>query len=136
MKDAKTKRNQTKGLKANVTKKYNSGEISAADRQKRNKEIDDVRVTLNQYIKNYENRLKTMQGSGIRNRRQRGGNVMFFNNPKDLVKKLELIVGEILAGNTSIQMRNTGVAMLDTLLKTSTINRPQYNKLYDQYFKI
>ena len=29
---------------------------------------------------------------------------MFFNDPKQLPKKLELIVEEILAGNTSIDM--------------------------------
>jgi len=54
-----------------------------------------------------------MKGSGIR----RGGNVMFFNNPKQLLKKLEIIIGEIMAGNTSIKMRNMGVALLDTLLQ-------------------
>ena len=55
--------------------------------------------------------------------------------PKQLLKKLELIVGEIIAGNTSINMRNMGVNILDTLLRMSTINRPQYTKLYNQYFK-
>ena len=75
---------------------------------------------------------KKIKGYGIR----RGSNVVFFNNEKQLLKKLELIIGEISAGNTSIQMRNTGVAILDTLLKMSIINRPRYSKLYNQYFKI
>lgn len=48
---------------------------------------------------------------------------MFFNDPKKLVKKLETIIGEIAAGNTSIEMRNMGVAILETLLKKSTINK-------------
>jgi len=61
---------------------------------------------------------------------------MFFNDVKQLLKKLELIIGEVIAGNTSVQMRNTGVNILDTLLRMSTINRPQYNKLYNQYFKV
>ena len=39
---------------------------------------------------------------------------MFFNNPKTLLKKLELIIGEIMAGNTSTDMRNTGVTIRDT----------------------
>ena len=76
-----------------------------------------------------------MKGSGIR-KKQRGGNVVFFNNPNQLVKKLELTIGEILAGNTSIDMRNMGVTILDTLLKTLTINKSQRNKLYEKYFKI
>ena len=62
-----------------------------------------------------------MKGSGIR--KQNRGNVMFFNDPKQLLKKLEIIIGEIMAGNTSIKVRNTGVALLDTLLRLSTINK-------------
>ena len=88
---------------------------------------------LNQYIKHYQNKVKSNKGSGLK---KRGGNIMFFNDTKQLLKKLELIVGEILAGNTSIEMRNTGVAILDMLLKTSTLNKAQHEKLYKTYFKI
>ena len=122
-----------KGYKSHVTKQYDSGAISEANRQMKNKRIDNVRVTLNEYIKHYKTKLETMKGSGIG--RKRGGNVIFFNDVKQLLKKLELIIGERLAGNTSIDMRNMGVTILDTLLKMSTINRSQYNKLY-RYFKI
>ena len=61
---------------------------------------------------------------------------MFFNNLKTLFKKLELIIGEIMAGNTSIKMRNMGVLILDTLLRTSVINNAQHSKLYKQYFNL
>ena len=137
IKDANFKRKQLNGFRANVTKKYKNGEISEADRQVMNKRISNARVTLNEYIKHYNTKLKTMKGSGIkgRGRRQRGGNVVFFNDVKQLLKKLELIIGEVIAGNTSIQMRNTGVSILDMLLKMAKINRSQYNKLYNQYFK-
>ena len=103
-----------------------------------NKRLDDARFTLNEYIKHYNIKLETIKGSGIKGRRrkQRGGNVMSYNDVKQLLKKLELIIGEVIAGNTSIQMRNTGVNILDTLLRMATINRPQYNKLYNQYFKV
>ena len=60
---------------------------------------------------------------------------MFFNNPKNLLKKLEVIVGEIMAGNNSIPMHNMGVSVVDTPLWTSTINKTQHAKLYKQYFK-
>ena len=138
LKEAVFKRSQLNGFKANVTKKYKSGKISEADRQLQNERISDARVTLNGYINHYDTKLKTMKGFGIRGRgrKQRGGNVIFFNNAKQLLKKLELIAGEILAGNTSIEMRNTGVNILDTLLRMSTINRSQYNKLYNRYFKV
>ena len=95
--------------------------------------IDNARAVLNQYIKHYRNKVEMMKGSGLK---KRGGNIVFFNYVKQLLKKLELIVGEILAGNTSIEMRNTGVAILDMLLKTSKINKAQHEKLYKTYFKI
>ena len=138
IKDAKFKRNQLKGFKANVTKEYKMGYISEAERQEKNKRIDNARVTLNQYISHYETEVETIKGSRIRGRgrKQRGGNVIFFNDPKQLLKKLELIVGEVLAGNTSIKMRNMGVNILDKLLKIATINGSQYNKIYNSYFKI
>ena len=131
---AKTKRNQLKGYKTSITKQFNSGLISEAVKQQEYKRIDNARVTLNSYIKHYENKIETMKGSGMK--KQKGGNVTFFNKPKELIKKLDLIVGEILAGNTSIDMRNMGVSILDTLLKMSSINKSQYGKLYKQYFKI
>ena len=86
------------------------GYIPEADRQIENKRIDNARIVLNEYINKFNDKIKTIKGSGIkgRGRKQRGGNVMFFNDAKQLLKKLELITGEVIAGNTSIQMRNTG----------------------------
>ena len=128
---ANHKRNQLKGRKTQVSQAYNKGKIGEAEKTLKYKKIDNERAVLNQYIKHYENKLK--EGSGLK---KRGGNIVFFNDAKQLLKKLELIVGEISAGNTSIEMRNTGVAILDMLLKTSKINKAQHEKLYKTYFKI
>ena len=133
LKDAELKRNQLKGRKSQVSQAYNKGKISEAERALEYKSIDNARIVLNQYIKHYENKVKMMEGSALK---KRGGNIVFFNDVKQLFKKLELIVGEISAGNTSIEMRNTGVAILDMLLKTSKINKAQHEKLYKKYFKI
>ena len=131
LKDADFRRNQLKGSKSQVSQAYNKGKIGEAEKTMKHKSIDNARAVLNQYIKHYENKLK--EGSGLKKRR---GNIVFFNDVKQLLKKLELIVGEISAGNTSIEMRNTGVAILDMLLKTSKINKAQHEKLYKTYFKI
>ena len=131
---AKTKRNQLKGYKGFISKQFKSGSISEAVKQQEYKRIDNARFTLNAYIEHYEDKIETIKGSGMK--KQKGGNVIFFNKPKELIKKLDLIIGEILAGNNSIDMRNMGVSILDTLLKMSTINRSQHGKLYKQYFKI
>ena len=133
LKDAEFRRNQLKGKKGNISKEYNKGKIGEAEKTMKHKRIDNARVVLNQYIKHYENKVKTMEGSGLK---KRGGNIVFFNDVKQLLKQLELIVGVISAGNTSIEMRNTGVAILDMLLKTSKINKAQHEKLYKTYFKI
>ena len=130
---ANHKRNQLKGYKSQVSQAYTRGEIGEAQKTMDYKRIDNARAVLNQYIKHYVNKVKTMEGSGLK---KRGGNIVFFNDAKQLLKKLELIVGEISAGNTSIEMRNTGVAILDMLLKTSKINKAQHEKLYKTYFKI
>ena len=130
---ANHKRNQLNGQKSQVSQEYNKGKIGEAEKTLKYKKIDNERVVVNQYIKHYANKVKTMEGSGLK---KRGGNIVFFNDAKQLLKKLELIVGEILAGNTSIEMRNTGVAILDMLLKTSKINKAQHEKLYKTYFKI
>ena len=133
LKDAEFKRHQLKGYKSQVSQAYNKGKIGKAQKTMDYKRIDNASAVLNQYIKHYENKVKMMKGSGLK---KRGGNIVFFNDVKQLLKKLELIVGEILAGNTSIEMRNTGVAILDMLLKTSKINKAQHEKLYKTYFKI
>ena len=141
IKDATYRRNQLRGYKSSASRKYRLGKISEAEKQVEHKRIDNARIVLNEYIKNANNvkdELEKIKGSGIkgRGRKRRGGNVMFFNDANQLLKKLELIIGEIIAGNTSIKMRNMGVNILDTLLKIATINRSQYNKIYNNYFKI
>ena len=133
LKDAEFRRNQLKGRKSQVSQAYNKGKIGEAQKTMQYKRIDNASAVLNQYIQHYVNKVKTMEGSGLK---KRGGNIVFFNDVKQLLKKLELIVGEISAGNTSIEMRNTGVAILDMLLKTSKINKAQHEKLYKTYFKI
>ena len=133
LKDAEFKRHQLKGYKSQVSQAYKKGKIGEAQKTMDYKRIDNARAVLNQYMKHYGNKVKMMEGSGLK---KRGGNIVFFNDAKQLLKKLELIVGEILAGNTSIEMRNTVVAILDMVLKTSKINKAQHEKLYKTYFKI
>ena len=124
------RRKQLPGYSTDVTKKLKKGSITEADAQYRRKIINDTRKVLTDYI-NYNNqRLKTIKGSGLK----RGGQVHFFNNPIDMVKKLELIIGSMVAGNNSKELRNTGVALLDILFKNSILNKSQYTKIMKNYF--
>ena len=132
---ATMKTNQLKGFKASFTKKWKKGEITEEQKQWQHRRADRGFQTLKEY-KNYLNKQKmTLKGSGIRKRKKGGGAVRFFSNPKELLQKLEVIIGSILAGNTNVGIRNTGVGILDLLLKEGAINRSQHEKLFRKYFK-
>ena len=127
---ANKRRKQLPGFKTHITKQQQRGEIGEAEAQYRRKDIDKRRNVLNDYITYNKNQLKIVSGSGLK----RGGGAMFFNEPNEMLKRLKIIIGSIEAGNTSLALRNTGVAILDFLLRNSLINRAVYNKLYKRYF--
>ena len=123
-------RRKFSGYKTQVTKQLNKGLISQAEAQLRRKELDNTRKVLNDYIGRNRGKLKSIKGSGLKS----GLKSVVFLNPKEALKKLELIVGSIGAGNNSIELRNTGVAILDILARHYIINKRQYNKIYKNFF--
>ena len=86
LKDAIKVRNQLKGRKSQASQAYNKGNLNEVEKTLVFKILDNERVVVNQYIKHYENKVKTMEGSGLK---KRGGNIVFFNDVKQLLKKLE-----------------------------------------------
>ena len=132
--DAIFRRNQLKGYKSSFTKKFKKGEITEEQKNWQHQRIDRSSQVLGEYIRHYKEQRKTLKGSGLR-RRKKGRTVRFFSNPKELLQKLEVIIGSILAGNTNQEIRNTGVGILDLLLKENAINRSQHEKLFRKYFK-
>jgi len=69
-------------------------------------------------------------------KRQLGRGVYFYNDAKELLQKLILIISEMEAGNTSIEMRNTGQSILDALLRSKSIDKGQYQKLVEKNISI
>ena len=136
LKNAKEKRQQLSGYSMNITKKLNSGSITEAEAQYQRKIIQDTRKVLTDYMNYHQQKLISIKGSGLKKKTKKGRQVMFFNNPTEMMKKLELIIGSKVAGNNSIELRNTGVALLDILLRNSILNKPQYNKIYKNYFSL
>ena len=90
--DAMFRRNQMNGYKTDVIKKYFRGEITESEKNESAKKIDNIRHILNEYIAYIKKNYHQKKGKGIK---QRGGSVIFFNDPKQLLKKLELIIGEV-----------------------------------------
>ena len=136
LKNAKDQRHKLTGYSTDITKKLKRGSISEAEAQMKRKVIQDTRKVLTDYM-NYNNqKLKNIKGSGLKKKTKRGGQVMFFNNPTEMMKKLELVIGSMAAGNNSIELKNTGVALLDILFRNSILNRSQYNKIYKNYFSL
>ena len=134
--DAIYRRNQLKGYKASFTKKYKRGEITEEQKNLQNERINNSFKVLNDYIRHYKRKAAHMAGSGLGMKRgKKGGAISFFSDPKELFQKLEVIVGSILAGNTNQGIRNTGVGILDLLLKENAINKSQHEKLFRKYFK-
>ena len=130
------KRQQLTGYPTDITKRLKKGSINEAEAHYQRKIIQDTRKILTDYIDFHKTKLNTMKGSGLKRKTKRGGNVVFFNDPEEMQKKLEIIIGSMAAGNNSKELRNTGVALLDILFRNSILNKPQYNNIYKNYFNL
>ena len=137
----------TSKFKTNTSKRLNQAIKNNAPRdeiEKLKREKDMAHKFANTRLKpiqEYRDYLKvqkkkSIKGSGVRGGLKRGSGVYFYNDAKELLKKLTLIIGEMEAGNTSVKMRNMGQTILDTLLRTKSINKSQYQKLVKKYFGV
>ena len=61
-----------------------------------------------------------------------GGTI--FSDFKDLKDRLMKLTGSISAGNSSIQLRNEAIEILDHLLKKNKISKEQYSAYIQKYF--
>ena len=84
VKDAKLAKNKIKGYKSQISQSCNKGKITEAEKELKYKRLNNASDVLKQYIEHYVTKLNTIKGSGIKTKR--GGNVVFFNNPKELIK--------------------------------------------------
>ena len=133
--DAESRRKTLTVRKSIATKAYKAGKITEEYRDlihenvsKREKDIADYKTYL-------RSKRKSITGSGVR-RGQRGRGAYFFNDAKEMLQKLTLIIAEMEAGNTSIKMRNMGQTILDALLHENHINKGQYRQLVQKYFAL
>ena len=116
VKDVEKRRRQVIAMKSNATKQFKKGDINEGERDRIHQNADRFRGELNDYIKQYRFKSKSTKGYGTK----RGRGVYFYNDAKELLNKLTLIIGEMEAGNTSVKMRN----MVLKLINNSCIHKP------------
>ena len=72
-------------------------------------------------IRKYRHLLKqALQGTGL----------TYYKNAKDLIDRLDLLMGQMRAGNDSIDIRNEALTILDLLLQQKKISNEDHEKLY------
>ena len=133
--DAETRRKTVTARKSNATRTYNAGKMTIEQKNLIHENVDKLEKEIRDYRKHYESKLYSIKGSGLR-RGQRGRGAYFFNDAKEMLQKLTLIIAEMEAGNTSIKMRNMGQTILDALLHANHLNKGQYRKLVKKYFAL
>ena len=62
-----------------------------------------------------------------------GSGVVYYNNPQDLLSRLELLGGSMSAGNYSNEVREEFVNIAHILNKLNVINNQQMNDLIKEY---
>ena len=62
-----------------------------------------------------------------------GSGVVYYNNPEDLLSRLELLGGSMSAGNNSNDVREEFVNVVHLLNKSNVINNKQMNDLMKEY---
>ena len=62
-----------------------------------------------------------------------GSGVVYFNNPQDLLSRLELLGGSMSVGNNSSDVREEFVKIVHNLNKLNVINNKQVNDLIKEY---
>ena len=130
--DADRTRRQAVVMKSNATRKFKKNQITTEERNLINDRSDKLQKEIKDYMKYHQSKLYSIKGSGLK----RGRGAYFFNDAKEMLQKLTLIIAEMEAGNTSIKMRNMGQTILDALLHANHLNKGQYRQLVKKYFAL
>ena len=130
--DADRTRRQAVVMKSNATRKLKKNQITTEERNLINDRSDKLQKEIKDYMKYHQSKLYSIKGSSLK----RGRGAYFFNDAKEMLQKLTLIIAEMEAGNTSIKMRNMGQTILDALLHANHLNKGQYRQLVKKYFAL
>ena len=108
-----------------------TGEIAGLKRKKHKTEEDKLEIERikmqKDLLRKYKNILKLYLGS----LEYKMGEGIYFNNPSQLLDRLELLGGSILAGNNGVINEFSHIAHL--LIKMKVISKKQLNDLLKNY---
>ena len=62
-----------------------------------------------------------------------GSSVTYYNNANDLVDRMKILIGSVVAGNNSPVIRNDLSQINDELLRINTIDKSLHEKFYQKY---
>ena len=62
-----------------------------------------------------------------------GSSVTYYNNANDLVDRMKILIGSVVAGNNSPLIRNDLSQINDELLRINAIDRSLHEKFYQKY---
>ena len=92
-----------------------------------------VKRSIHHYHRYYDlNRISDIPIHRTSNKYKKiGSGVVYYNNPADLLDRLELLGGSILAGNNGVKNEFSKIA--HTLNKLGVLNNTQLNSLLKEY---
>ena len=106
-------------MKLNATRSFIKGKITKEERDLAHNRSNELQEDIKDYMEYHKSKIKTIKGSG----RQRGRGAYFLNDAKEMLQKLTLIIAEMEAGNSSLQIRNMGQSIPDPLLHAGHMNK-------------
>ena len=121
---------QEKSKKLNKTPRKTKSETKPKPKPGIYKSLFDKMEILRRSTKPDSDTDSEFEGSGL----NQNYKVIYYNNPEKLIEKLDVICGSINAGNSSNEVRNQGITILDELLKLKRITKRIHEKIYNNYF--
>jgi hypothetical protein len=79
----------------------------------------------------YVRQLNALQQQQQQQKQQSGSGIVFYSNPKQLKKKLDLLLASRQAGNDSKALVNEGMQIIDLLLRDRKISQKEHRRIFN-----
>lgn len=97
--------------------------LGGLKKSKAGSEREEIDKEIN-VLKRYRFLLRASHGNGLKH----------YINHRELIDRLEILVGQMTAGNDSIDISNEAIAILDKLLQLQKISQQDHERLYEKIY--